>query len=750
MEKPGKFAVRFRYVLFGVFAAMLIVSLLLLPKVQANYDIASYLPDDMETRKALTAIEDEWGMNSFLSVMVEDVSADEARSLSQTLSDLPDVLMATFDANSDRHYKDGNALIKLTVSGGDFSDTAQSAVRAVENALRAGGYTYYTAGSAVDGARMQNGIGGEMTLIMVISVAIVVAILLLSSRSWFEPIIFLLVVGAAILINLGTNFFLGEISYITKSVAAILQLALAMDYSIVLLHNYDAFVEKGESSRDAAAHALNVSIKPIVSSSLTTVAGLVALMFMSFGIGLDIGLVMSKGILISMLTVFFCMPGLLVLFGKPLKKCKHRPLPLGGAKLAAGAVKARFVLPVLLICLIAAGAVMQSFNTYSFSEVQPSADRDKIEAAFASDSTMIVLVPRAQTSEDYEKQDLLVQKVSALKKGEETPFLSAQTYNSTLLSYPPLLRPLIENTVSRLFNGTEHSRLIFSFDLPQADDAAFRYIDAIKTELDALYGANNTCMAGGVMTNYDISKSFGGDLLITNLITILSILLIIGLTFRSFSLPVVLVLIIQGPIWAAMSVSFLLSEPIFFMSYLIASAILMGATIDYAILITDRYMHARKTKSRLAALQDALTSGMVTVLTSGLILTIAGFVVGGISSSTAVSTIGLLLGRGAVAAIVLVLVLLPELLYLLDKPIQKTSFGTVFCKDSPLANSTTEQTDMCALPEQADIFTVSTEPTATPVISHEQSATCALPEQTATPVISTEAEGVAEKSRKQE
>lgn len=682
MEKASAFVVKFRYVFFGVFAAMLIASLLLLPKVRANFDIASYLPDDMETRRALDAIESEWGMNSFVNVMVENVTAQEGKEIASELGKIEGVALSSYNARSTESYRDGNALIKLTVAGGDFSDAAQNAVAAVREKLTAGGYAFYTSGSAVEGTRLQNGIGGEMTAIMAISVAVVVVILLLTSRSWLEPLVFLPVVGVAILLNLGTNYFLGEISYITKSVAAILQLALAMDYSIVLLHNFDTFSDRGERAIDAAAHALAVSVKPILSSSLTTVAGLVALMFMSFGIGLDIGLVMSKGILLSMLTVFFFMPGLLVVLSRPLRALKHKPLPLGGAQLAAGAVKARFVLPVLLIGLIAAGAVLQSYNTYTFSEYQPSADRDRIEQVFVPDCNIIAVIPKAQTEADYDRQDAVAAKLQTLYKGDDVPFKAAQTYRSTLRSYSPLIRPMIQGQVDALFNGTDHSRMIFSFDLPDADDAAFRYIDEVKAVLSEAYGEGNALMAGGVMTNYDIGKSFGGDLLVTNLITILSILLIIGLTFRSFSLPVVLVLIIQGAIWAAMSVSFLMGQSVFFMSYLIASAILMGATIDYAILITDHYVKARATQKRLPALRSALNGSMATVLTSGLILTIAGFIVGGISSSTAVSTIGLLLGRGALAAMVLVLVLLPELLYVTDKVLQKTSLGMHFVADT--------------------------------------------------------------------
>lgn len=687
MKKFAEFTVKFRYVFMGVFAALLVVSLLLLPKVKANFDISSYLPDDMETRQALNITQNEFGLNSFVNVMLVGVDESKAAEVAEQINSIDNVILSSFDKKEG--FKEGNALIKVTVSGGDFADSTQTAVNDIKKFLNDGGYKYYTNGSAIEGSRLQNGIGGEMTLIMVISVIIVVAILLATSRSWFEPVIFLLIVGTAILINLGTNFFMGEISYITKSVAAILQLALAMDYSIVLLHNYDEFASKGEDAKTAAIDALAVSVKPIISSSLTTVAGLVALMFMSFGIGLDIGLVMSKGIILSMLTVFFLMPCLLVLFNRPLRALRHRPLPLGANKLSVGVVKSRFVVPFILIALIIAGAVLQSFNTYSFSEYQPSADRDAIEAVFAPDSTMMVVLPKAETAEDYALQDTLVENIKNVKMKDTVPFKSAQTFNSTvnsvLAEYPnfdglgsfwqSLIRSEVERQVGELLNGTEHSRIILSFEINKADQAAFDYIDEIKAELNKLYGEGNTFMAGGVMTNYDISKAFGGDLLITNLITVIAILIIIGLTFRSFSLPAVLVLIIQGAIYAAMSISFIMSQPIFFMSYLIASAILMGATIDYAILITDHYLKARKTMDKSGAVAYALKAGIATVLTSGLILTVAGFVVGSFSSSSAISTIGMLLGRGALSSMILVLVLLPQLLYLLDKPIQKTSFG---------------------------------------------------------------------------
>ena len=698
LKKFSDFVVKYRYVFFGVWTAFLVASIFLIPRVQANYDISSYLPDDMETRRALDIMQREFGMNTFANLMVEDTTEDEVNSLLKRLNLIEGVKLTSFDNKSgfkitDEENEKGSALISITLAGGDYSESAQSAIKKVERTLADAGKTYHLSGSAIDGARLQNGIGGEMLIIMLISGAVVLAILLLSSRSWFEPIIFLIVVGVAIVINLGTNVFFGQISYITKSIAAILQLALAMDYSIVLLHNFDGFIESGDDAVTAASKALGASIMPVISSSLTTVAGLVALMFMSFGIGLDIGLVMSKGIIISMLTVFFLMPGLLVLMNKPLRKLRHKPVPMGGGKLAVGVIKARYVLPFVFAGLIIAGAVLQSFNTYSFTEEQPSADRTAIENTFgvSSSSTMIIVVPRARSDYDYSKQDKFIKSLSSIKLGSgenaRVPYVegSAQTYIGTLDAYMEsyadesvLVRLLAQKTVSSVFNGPDHSRLMIKVVLKSTEDGAYDYIDAVKAELDSIYGKGNSYMAGGVMTNYDIAKAFNSDLLVTNLITIISILLIIGISFRSFSVPVVLVVIIQGAIWAAMSISFIASQPIFFMAYLIASAILMGATIDYAILITDTYVKTRAKEDRLNSVKAALIKGMPTVLTSGLILTIAGFIVGGISTSLAISTIGMLLGRGALAAIVLVLVLLPELLYLCDKLIQKTSFKMKF------------------------------------------------------------------------
>lgn len=669
--------VKFRYIIIGLFTAAFIISLILVPKVQANYDISKYLPEDMETRQALSIVEKEFGLTSSVNVMVKGISKTEAQTLEKKFK-VKYVSMVSFNPESTSFYNGGNALIKLMVDGGDYSDSVASVLESVETVLKNNGYTYYMNGSGVNGSRMQAGIGGEMTTIMLIALAVVLAILLLTSKSWFEPVIFLIVLAVSILINLGTNIILGEISYITKSIAAILQLALAMDYSIVLLHAYHKHCED-KPPRAAAASALKESFKPIISSSLTTIAGLMALVFMSFSIGRDIGIVMSKGIVISMLTVFLLMPGLLVIFSRPLKKLKHKPIYLGDKLISKAVLSSRFVLPVVLVGVIVTGAVLQSFNEYSFSEKQTSNnDNAVISEAFSSDTSMILLVPRANTAEDNQNITAATEELSKIKLHGKDVFVQAQTYSLALAAAGGESAPdVVKEKLDMTFNGENYSRIIFTFKLDGISDAAYNYLDDIKTVLTAKFGADNY-IAGDVMSNYDIAKSFSSDILITNLITIIAILLIIALTFRSALLPVILVTVIQGAIFIAMAISFVIGQQIFFMSYIIGSAILMGATIDYAILVSNNYLKARQTFSKTDSVKHTIKQSLPTILTSGLILVIAGFIVGLGSSSYAISSIGLLLGRGALVSLLLITFLLPQLLYILDKPIQKLTFG---CKN---------------------------------------------------------------------
>ena len=754
---------------------------LLSPLVKQNYDLSVYLSKDTETRKALDAMKKEFGLSTNVLLVKKDVSISEAKRLKSELENIEGVQLVSFDESEG--YVEGNALFAITLSGNEYSATAKAAVKSIREHMSG---DYLLSGAVVNGEQLSKALAREMPIIMIIALIVVCGVLLLTSHSFIEPVIFGVVIATAILINMGSNLIFGSISYITKAVAAILQLALAMDYSIMLLHSYSRFLEEGLAEKEAVERALASSFRSIFSSALTTVAGLVALMFMSFTIGFDIGIVLAKGIIISMLTVFCMMPALILILKKPLKKTRHQPVKLGGAALGRLSLKTKTVLPIVMAVVIIAAAVVQTTNSYSFTNFNTSSKEAEIEATFGANNQIVVLMPLryaadADTGAAFERavkayelndkpvvKDIKAYATLTLSAAELAAQLNAEpetvasliaalgfsepiavnklydalapyesvgdikvtaafvaafgldkTAAQTLLylvygnygdyrlvsvakyliahqdiltsavgesqaaQITKVLNEVLDGSLSEAvyaaldtlyatFNGKEYSRILISTDLEKESKETFGFIEFLKARADESFG-NGNLLCGESISTYDISSAFTGDLLKTNLITIIAILLIVGFTFMSLSMPVILVLIIKGAIWIALAVYALIGNPIFFMSYIICSAIMMGATIDYGILLSNQYIVYRRQMDKGKAVQMALTSAMPTIFTSGVILIVAGFTIGFVSTVMPIFSIGRLLGLGTIVSVLLVLFLLPPLLLLCDKLITKTS-----------------------------------------------------------------------------
>lgn len=732
MKKFAEFIVKYKWLFFVLFAAMVAASFVMLPRVQVNYDNSKYLPDDMDSKKALVIMDGELGQTSSLKIMLSGVTAAEAESAAAEVGKVENVLISSFSAGEDG-FKDadgdglGEALIKVTLSGSTYSPETEKTVREIEALFE--NRDAVMSGGVLENLRLQAAITKEIPIILAVAVAIVLVVLFLTSTSWLEPLIFLFVIFVAIIINMGTNMLLGEISYIAHSISAILQLALAMDYSIILLHNFDGEKRSGLAPKEAMVSALAKSVNPILSSSLTTVAGLVALMFMSFTIGLDIGLVLAKGIILSMISVIFLMPGIVLALSKLLNKTRKKPLPLAGERVAGFSLKIRKVFPIVMVLVIVFTGIVQNYNVYSFSDASASKESEQISAVFGDETQMLAIVPKAESDEDYRTQKNFIAEISenaTLKEvsgivttglvdrltaaetaelsGIGKTFINAIYYemgysasdkvrlcdiidyiyahmddSGSICSWIDAAAREKFNEIYALkekafhsFNGEKYTMLAFSISADKEDKESEEFIVALKETLNKYYDENY--IAGEPMVYYDISQTFMSDVLKINLITLISILIIIAVTFKSVSLPFILVLVIQGAIWISMSITTLSGGAIFFMSYLIVSAIQMGATIDYGILLTTNYMERRKTLGKREAVIESVKASIATVFTSGTIMIIAGFTVGLISTSVAISSIGTLVGRGAIVSTLLVLLLLPALLYIFDSFIKKTTF----------------------------------------------------------------------------
>ena len=742
MTKLARFIVDKRKAFHLVFLAAFLFCAASINKVEINNDITSYLPPETETRQGLTLMDEEFVTLGSAEVMVSNIPLDTAWDLSHKLEILPGVSGVTFDETDD-HYHDSAALFSVTFDAPEDDPEAVTALQAVQNALE--GYDVYV--STQVGRDESASLQKEMTVILAIAAAVIVVVLLFTSKSYMEVPVYLIVFAAAAVLNMGTNFIFGTISFITNSIAVVLQLALAIDYAIIFCHRYMEERDNGLHPREADIAALSKAIVEISSSSLTTISGLVALMLMQLRIGFDMGIVLAKGIVCSMLCVFLLMPGLLMLFSRPIERTRHKNLVPNIDFWGRGVVKLRYILPPIFLVVLAAGAILSSKCEYVFDTNDADFDNkpdwriadEKVTDTFGKKNTIAVLVPRG----DYEKEKIVLQQVEALGpvtsatglaniEVEDGRFLTDaltprqfselagvdielcrllyQAYGLSVEEYGAIFQnpddyavPLIdvfefllkqkdkgvvnltgeqEEQVEDLreeldlgleqLRGVNWSRLVFVADVPTEGDETYALLDQIRAIAQEQYG-DDVILVGNSTNAFDLASSFSGDNMKISILTALFVMIILLFTFKSAGLPVLLVLTIQGSIWINFSIPVLTNTNLFFLSYLVVSSIQMGATIDYAIVITNRYLELKGTMDRKEAAIAALNQSFPTVLTSGTIMAVAGFLIGGISTDATIGSVGLALGRGTVTSIFLVMTVLPQILLLGDVLIERTA-----------------------------------------------------------------------------
>lgn len=764
LKKIPEGIVKLKWVFLVLFVALSIFGAVMIPHTKINYDLTGYLPAHCDSSTALELLKKEFDDKGMAYVMVKDVTPEKAGEIKTRLEKVEGVATVTYVESM--NYKNNSALYTVTLKDYDSTAGAFDAVKDVidtlsdEKAYLSGqsAFSYYT--------KLET----EQS-IMKLGIAIVVIILLVmlfTSKTYFELIVLILVFGAAMAINMGTNFlFVNGISYIANLVALVLQLALSLDYSIILLHRYMEERDNGEDAKTATVTALTKGLPEILSSSLTTVAGLAALMLMTLSIGAEIGLSLAKGIVVSMATVIFFMPALLVIFDKPIQKTRHKSFVPNVTKPARAIVKARKVIvPAFLLIAILAG-VAQGFNKYSFNYNSGSlivAPKKVIEeTGFGTLNSLVVVVPKG----DAEKERQLVKYVESfdlIDKSQTTALATINVYsfvdpNTTEKLYltdevskkdignlidkipsdagvnPLIIKPIIESwfddyvknylpegtkpskakvrlidlldfavrekfdAISRFIGddpeklayleqvkqisfakanleSENYSRITFNINGGVEDDDVFELVKTLKTGVSDFY--EERYITGESVVCYEMSEYFMKDNLMVCLFTDLFILVILLITFRNISLPIILILAIQGGIFINFAIPFLSKTSISFIGYLIISAIQMGATIDYAIVLTNRYRGIRKDfTDRYDAMAAATNAVFPTILTSGVILTATGFVMSMLSSGV-VAQLGLLLGVGTLTSIIIVLFVLPSLLLVTEKVVDKTDFSKLF------------------------------------------------------------------------
>lgn len=742
MTKVARFIVDKRKAFYLVFIAAFIFCAASINKVQVNNDITSYLPAQTETRRGLTIMDEEFITLGSANVMVSNVTYQTALELSHKLEDIEGVSEVVFDS-TEEHYKNSSALFTISFDGEETDPATVEAMNEVLSALD--GYDVYS--STQIGRDVSASLQKEMTVILAIAAVVIVVVLLFTSKSYMEVPVYLIVFVAAAVLNMGTNFIFGTISFITKSIAVVLQLALAIDYAIIFCHRYMEERDNGLDPREADIAALSKAIVEISSSSLTTISGLIALMLMQLRIGFDMGIVLSKGIVCSMLCVFLLMPGLLMLFSGPIDRTRHRNLVPKINFWGKAIVRLRYILPPIFLVVVVAGAVLSSHCDYVFDTNDTDFDNkpdwriadEKVADTFGQKNTIAVLVPRG----DYNKEKYILERVSQLPQvtqatglanievedgrmltDEMTPRqfselagvdieladLLYQAYGLSVEEYGAIFQdpddyavPLIDvfeflleqkdkgvvsltgeqaDKVDDLqeqldvgleqLRGEHWSRLVFIADVPTEGDETYALLDEIRAIAQDYYG-DDVILVGNSTNAFDLASSFSGDNMKISILTALFVMVILLFTFKSAGLPILLVLTIQGSIWINFSVPVLTGTNLFFLSYLVVSSIQMGATIDYAIVITNRYLELKLEMERKQAAVEALSQSFPTILTSGTIMAVAGFLIGGISTDATIGSVGQTLGRGTVTSIILVMTVLPQLLMLGDALIERTA-----------------------------------------------------------------------------
>ena len=755
MERIATFIVDKRKAFFVIFMVLAVYSVASISKVQVNNDLTDYLSEDTETRQGLDIMNEEFVTFGSGKVLVANITYQKALDLAEQLEGIRGISSVQFydpddeqyeDEKLEDYYQDASALYTLSFEEEEDTELSQKAIAQVREMLSDYDAFIYTTVDKDDAADLQE----DMKIILAIAVTIIILVLLFTSKTYAEIPVFLLTFGMAALLNMGTNYWFKEVSFITNAVGPVLQLALAIDYAIILSHR---FMEEKEHlpAREALIQALAKSIPEISSSSLTTVSGMVALMCMQFGIGPDLGRILTKAIILSLLTVFLFMPALIFMFNKAMEKTVHKSFVPDIAIWGKIVVKLRYILPPLFVFILVFAKFFSARCPYIYDVESAKADKmneymtskTRISETFDVPNTLAVVLPEGDYQAEAKVIEMLksfpqvdtVLGLAGVEVGDNNEYtlvdslkprefaevadvdvdlvkalyrfysIDQEQYGSLLGSVDDYEIPLISmvdfiydqkqnrglrldddlsEQIDDIYNtlvdarkqleGEGHSRIVFTFTGDGEGDETFQFIDSVRTLAQAFY-EDEVFVVGNPTSAYDLSKSFIMDNGLISVLTVLFVGIILLITFQSASIPFMLCLTIEGSIWINFSIPFLTNSPMFFLSYLVVSSIQMGATIDYAIVITSRYMDLRKTEaSKKDAIIDSLNQAFPTIITSGTIMCAAGFVIGKVSSNAVISSLGTTLGFGTLTSIILVMTVLPQILLLGDKLIDKTAF----------------------------------------------------------------------------
>lgn len=684
MVKFGKFITKHKLFILILGVLLIIPSMIGMVKTRVNYDVLSYLPDSLETVSGQDIMVDEFGMGAFSMVIVENMDNKDVVALKEKLEKVDHVeKIIWYDSVADISLPtdmlpnelkealfngDATMMIALFDNTTSSEDTMQ-AVTDMRNMVKDQAFISGMSGIVTD---IKNLVQAELPVYIVIAGILALIVLLITMESLVTPVLFLLCIGLAILYNMGTNIFLGQISYITQALTAVLQLGVTMDYSIFLLESYQANKVRFDNDKERAmAHAISNTFKSVVGSSITTVAGFAALCFMTFALGRDLGIVMAKGVIIGVIVCITLLPSLILFFDKWIDKTTHRAIFPNFHKSSAFITRHR-VIPLLIFAILFVPAFYGNNHVKVYYNLDQGLPQDldsaiankKLEEKFNMNNMHILLLKNGLSSKEKNDMKNEIEKVDGVKW--------VLGMNSIVGANVP--DDMIPNKYKDMLKSDNWELQFICSDYKTATDQVNAQIASIN-DIVKKYSKDSMVIGEAPLTK-DLQDVTDVDLATVNYLSIGAIFLIILLTFKSISLPVILVSVIEFAIFLNMSFPYYSGIELPFVASIVIGTIQLGATVDYAILMTTRYHKERvvNQKTKKEAVEIAHKTSMKSIIISGLSFFAVTFGVSAYSSIDMINAICTLLSRGAVISTISVILILPAMLYLFDKVICKTTW----------------------------------------------------------------------------
>lgn len=695
--KFGKLVVKFRIPIIILAIALMIPSVFGMLNTRINYDMLTYLPSDMETVQGQDILLDDFHKGAFSIIVVDGMEPKQVSALEDKIKQVKNVesviwydsiadLSIPMEVIPDKYYeafnKDGSTLVAVFFRTSTSADETIDAITEIRNIC---GKQCFVTGMSALVTDLKNLCEQEEPIYILIAVGMCVIVMMLLMDSWLIPFLFLASIGMSILLNLGSNYFMGEISYITKALAAVLQLAVTMDYSIFLWHSYsEQKIRFNGDSKRAMAHAIGATLTSVTGSSITTIAGFIALCFMSFTLGVDLGIVMAKGVLLGVIGCLTTLPAMILILDKPIEKTKHKNLLPNFDKLSATLLKKPLIF-ILIFAVVLIPSVFGYMNTAKYYDMTEALPKDmdyvvsnsKLQDKFDMSSTHMILCDSNMKAKDAKKMLSEINDVKGVK--------AAVGFDSLLGSAVP--QEVVPDSITKILKSDKYQLMLVMSEYKTATDEVNEQITDINTIIKKY--DKNGMLIGEAPCTKDLITVTDHDFDVVNTISIVAIFVIIGLVLRSISLPFILVAVIEFAIFINLGIPYYTGTALPFIGPICISTIQLGATVDYAILMTTRYKKERfRGADKHAAVQTALSTSIPSILVSALGFFAATFGVGLYSQVDIISSLCMLMARGAIISMLAVILILPSMLLLLDKVIIHTGLGFIDKSKKTLTDTT--------------------------------------------------------------